>query len=55
MTAGRPQTYKDDKLMPKCFRLSEKYEFKHVVKFIEILRKYRQQALSFLARFENAN
>lgn len=55
MTAGRPQIYKDDKLVSKCFRLSIKHELKYVAKFILILRKYRQQAIDFVERFKNGN
>ena len=55
MTAGRPQIYKDDKLITKCFRLSMKYEFKYVLKFIQIIRRYRKQAIEFVEGFRNAN
>ena len=55
MTAGRPQIYKDDKLVSKCFRLSMKYEFNYVSEFINILRTQRQKAVEFIKGLKNGN
>ncbi|MBR5304904.1 MAG: hypothetical protein IKU37_08790 [Candidatus Gastranaerophilales bacterium] len=53
MTAGRPRIYKDDILVTRALRVSEKYELKYVVAFIEILRKYRGQAIAFVEKYMN--
>ena len=52
---GRKKIYKDDKLTTKAIRLSEKYEVEYVLKFIQILRHYRQKAIKFIERFNDDN
>lgn len=51
MTAGRPRIYKDDVLRTRPIRVSEKYELKYVLAFIEILRKFRGKAISFIEKY----
>ena len=49
---ARPPIYKDDKLKTRAIRLSEKYELDLVLSFIKIIRKFREQAISFVKSFE---
>lgn len=51
--AGRNRIYKDDKLVSKCLRLSLKYEWDYVLAFVDILRKFRKQAVEFIEKYKN--
>lgn len=50
--AGRKRIYKDDLLKTKPIRLSEKYELSYVLNFIQILRKFRKQAVAFIEKYK---
>lgn len=49
---GRKPIYRDDKLTSKCLRLSTKYEWDYVLDFIDILRKFRKQAIEFIEKYK---
>lgn len=51
--AGRKRIYKDDILESRSLRLSTKYEWDYVLDFVDILRKFRKQALQFIEKYKN--
>lgn len=44
--------YPDDKLESRCFRVSKKYELGLILDFIEILRRFREQAIEFIEKYK---
>lgn len=49
---GRKRIYEDDLLKSKSIRISYKYELSYVLDFIQILRKFRKQAIEFIEKYK---